>query len=96
MAVRGNARKRSVHDPIGPENSDQKINADVLVRRSALLAEALADAGGAWSLENPVGSLLWRMPERVILARGACRILFDQCIFGAGIPNEGFCQIMDP
>ena len=89
-ALRGAARMRSVACPVGPEEEVDKIRkANFLVRQSVKLCVLMEKLGGWWSIENPLGSLLWRMPEVVCLSERAFRVCYDACQFGANIPGEG-------
>eukprot|EP00974_Lingulodinium_polyedra_P015214 1473276-Lingulodinium_polyedra.AAC.1 len=45
--------------------------------------------GGWWSIENPLKSLLWRMPEVRAVGQRAHRFRFDACQHGACIAGEG-------
>ena len=80
---------RSVSCPAGPEEVDNIKNANFMVRQSAKLCVLMERLGGWWSSENPLRSLLWRMPEIARLQDRAFRVRYDACQLGASIPGEG-------
>ena len=81
---------RSAQFPLGvpdlsPANQDLVTLGNLFLARSVEVALAVFDAGGNFSIENPLWSLLWQTPAMLELSRSA-RTLdmdFDQCAFGA-------------
>ena len=81
------------------QNLNELATANVLVRRTVIIAQAIADAGGVFIIENPPdrgdGPLyqakfashapLWLVPEVIELAdrTGAIKITFPQCALGS-------------
>ena len=88
-ALRGRARKRSVACPMGPRGDPKIEAANLMVQRTAELCNLLARQGKQWSIENPSGSLIWRMPEFNDLTKRGFNVSFDACAYGGRIPGEG-------
>ena len=48
------------------------------------LARLIQSAGGVWTIENPLSSMLWLMPQTILLLAvpGVARYEIDMCMFG--------------
>ena len=90
QALRGRHRLRSSADPVGPESVPKIRNANLLVRRIALLCKLLGKMGIFWSIENPHDSLLWVFPEILELRGHGIEVVWDMCVFGAVQNNEAY------
>ena len=88
QALRGDARKRSFDSPEGPKGDPAIELANKLVEVSCEIAELASQLGIGWSIENPAGSLLWRMPCVQRLFRLGVMTWFDQCQYGGVLPGQ--------
>ncbi len=64
---------------------DQVFLGNLFKERTCEACSALVNVGGHFSIENPLGSLLWATPQMVSFAKWAraLSVDFDQCAFGA-------------
>ena len=72
-------------DGLSPDNQALALLGNLFLLRTAELALAVFQAGGDFSIENPLLSLLWVTPvmRSLSLRARTLDVDFDQCMFGA-------------
>ena len=58
------------------------------VRDMLFLIGIIESVGGFWSIENPVGSYLWHVPELKELTSRNTSVALHQCMFGLRPPDH--------
>jgi hypothetical protein len=91
-ALRGPARLRSGASPAGDESYVKCRTGNALARFTSAAAGVLDRASCAWSVENPLTSLIWRFFQAEAPLPPHCRTRIDQCRYGLTIPGEGLAR----
>ena len=91
-ALRGAARVRSASCPGGDESVQKCCTGNALARFTSAAVHVLHRNPDAWSIENPLTSLIWRCFLSEAPLPPHCRVRIDQCQYGLQIPCEGLAR----
>ena len=80
--------------PQGDGSRDSEVHGNRILARMILLIKRIQQVGGQWSIENPLSSFLWRMPEVKALSRKELvyEVRFDQCMYGLSFKDSPTCR----
>lgn len=78
---------RTSDRPLGDGSRADEIEGNLLAQRVAELCENLLEVGCDFSIENPAGSLAWKLPCMESLRSRCLDVKFDQCTLGLHLPS---------
>jgi hypothetical protein len=82
-----NGGTRRLDLPEGSGDRISELEGNLLARRTVALCNAVREAGGFYSIENPKSSYVWHYPPVAELAARDFEVSFDQCEYGLGPPG---------
>ena len=76
--------------PEGLGTLSREIEGNVLLKRTLRLIDILTKSGNHWSVENPLSSYVWCMPDMLKKLDGSecISVTLDQCSYGLRLPNK--------
>ena len=85
---------RSSTAPEGTDPSESELEANALASRVSALCLAQGRAGGFWSIENPLSSLVWAYGPIEALCTAGFDVDFAQCAYGLRTDPEPMAALV--